>query len=57
MTAGSASKVAVEIAVTAWRASFAKSGPPIVTARSGNVIGGWGLVAIVVLVARLMAGQ
>ena len=36
----SASKVAVETAVTAWRASFAKAGPPIVTARSGNVIGG-----------------
>lgn len=36
----SASKAAAELAVGAWRASFAASGPPVATARAGNVIGG-----------------
>jgi CDP-glucose 4,6-dehydratase len=36
----SASKAACELAVNAWRASFAPSGPPVATARAGNVIGG-----------------
>jgi len=36
----SASKAACELAVSAWRASFAQSGPPVATARAGNVIGG-----------------
>jgi CDP-glucose 4,6-dehydratase len=36
----SASKAATELAVAAWRASFAAAGPPVATARAGNVIGG-----------------
>jgi CDP-glucose 4,6-dehydratase len=36
----SASKAATEIAVASWRRSFGKAGPPIATARAGNVIGG-----------------
>jgi CDP-glucose 4,6-dehydratase len=36
----SASKAAVELAVASWRHSFAPDGPPIATARAGNVIGG-----------------
>jgi CDP-glucose 4,6-dehydratase len=36
----SASKAAAELAVASWRRSFAKDGPPIATARAGNVIGG-----------------
>lgn len=36
----SSSKAATEIAVGAWRSSFFASGPPLATARAGNVIGG-----------------
>lgn len=36
----SASKAAAEIPTAAWRASFFRTGPSIVTARAGNVIGG-----------------
>lgn len=36
----SASKAATEIAVAAWRASFASELPPLATARAGNVVGG-----------------
>ncbi|MGD9838210.1 MAG: CDP-glucose 4,6-dehydratase [Afipia sp.] len=36
----SASKAAVEIAVHAWRHSFATTTPPLGTVRAGNVIGG-----------------
>jgi CDP-glucose 4,6-dehydratase len=36
----SASKAAVEIAVHAWKRSFMSDGPPLGTARAGNVIGG-----------------
>jgi len=36
----SASKAATELAVAAWRASFGAAGPPLATARAGNVIGG-----------------
>lgn len=36
----SASKSAAEIAVHAWKRSFLADGPPLATARAGNVIGG-----------------
>jgi CDP-glucose 4,6-dehydratase len=36
----SASKAATELAVAAWRKSFLAKGPPLATARAGNVIGG-----------------
>lgn len=36
----SSSKAATEIAVAAWRNSFFADGPPLATARAGNVIGG-----------------
>ena len=36
----SASKSAAEIAVHAWKQSFMSDGPPLATARAGNVIGG-----------------
>lgn len=36
----SASKAAVELAVSCWRESFSAGMPPIATARAGNVIGG-----------------
>ena len=36
----SASKAATEIIVHSWKKSFMQDGPPLVTARAGNVIGG-----------------
>ena len=55
----SGSKVAVEIAVKTWRASFAKPGPPIVTVRAGNVIGGgdWAPDRLIPDLVRAIAAQ
>jgi CDP-glucose 4,6-dehydratase len=55
----SASKAACEIAVAGWRASFAAGGPPIVTARAGNVIGGgdWSADRLVPDLVRAIGGD
>jgi CDP-glucose 4,6-dehydratase len=55
----SGSKVAVEIAVKTWRASFVRARPPMVTARAGNVIGGgdWAPDRLVPDVVRAIAAQ
>ena len=55
----SASKAACELAVSAWRASFAQSGPPVATVRAGNVIGGgdWAEDRLIPDFVRAMAAR
>jgi CDP-glucose 4,6-dehydratase len=56
----SASKAAMEIAVSSWRDSFFRDGPArIATARAGNVVGGgdWSANRIVPDLARAMAAN
>lgn len=55
----SASKAACEIAVHSWRKSFFPDGPPLATARAGNVIGGgdWAADRLIPDIVRALSRQ
>lgn len=55
----SASKAACEIAVHSWRKSFFAEGPPLATARAGNVIGGgdWAADRLIPDIVRALGRQ